>query len=68
MKCSLCGNDAAEGDRCVLCEKAFAAGQDFERERCAMLAEHCAHSCVTEGHCDAFHAAHRELAAQIRDR
>lgn len=40
----------------------------IERERCALLAEHCAHSCVTEGHCDALHAAHGELAAQIRDR
>ena len=32
MKCSLCGNDAAKEDLCVLCAKAFAAGQAAERE------------------------------------
>ena len=69
MNCSLCGGNASEeGSHCILCAKAFAAGQATERERCALLAEHCAHSCATKGHCDALHAAHRELAAQIRDR
>jgi hypothetical protein len=48
--------------------RSYMVGKHHERERCALLAEHCAHSCVTKGHCDALHAAHSELARQIRDR
>lgn len=48
--------------------RAYLAGQERERELCAQLAEHCAHSCVTKAHCDFLHAAHSELAGQIRAR
>ena len=69
MKCSLCGLPVATSlERCIRCGKACAGGQALERERGALLAEHCTHSCVTKGHCDALHAAHNELAAQIRAR
>ena len=58
MKYSLCGMSAAKEDTCVLCAKAFAAGQAAERERCALLAEEC----------DELLGEHSELAARIRDR
>lgn len=35
-------------------------------ERCASMAENCAHSCASEKHCDFLHAAHRQLAEDIR--
>lgn len=73
-ECNLCGANltcadiANCGTRCQSCWDAFAAGQAFERERCADMAEHCAHSCTTEAHCDFLHAAHQMLADQIRSR
>jgi hypothetical protein len=40
MTCSLCGMGTSKGmARCILCEKAFAAGRVAERERCAVLAK-----------------------------
>lgn len=67
MKCSLCGHDAMgvpgpDGEsRCVLCEKAFAAGQALER--CAVLAEECAKRMAHYGYLDPDHG---KLAGQIR--
>lgn len=39
MKCSLCGSDAAAEVHCVLCAKAFAAGQTAERAACIEIIE-----------------------------
>lgn len=36
-----------------------------ERRRAASIVRHVAHSCATENHCRALHAAHDEAARQI---
>ena len=41
--------------------------RDVARQ-CASMAENCAHSCVSEEHCDFLHAAHSNLAKSIREK